>query len=326
MTEIIIREYEDQDFDQLLQLNLEDQSNWFFGTPDGTLSQRKARWEELTPYERWLHGGWWLDPETLKLYIHVIKKTGSKIFVAEHNEQLIGECDLSIGFDPEFGQLRGHLMWLLTKPTHRKKGVAQKLLSHAMTYLKTRNAEELFTEAEDERSENLYKKIGFIQKTTIVKKFLNNPVGLDEGLIERLDERYNLKEIKFDEIPFNTQIRILGTYYTPIWDVYRCESLPELYDILGVPVPDPKPVEIIDKRDNTKYYGILDQNPRLWIPKKTSMLIIKELIFLLITESYYEAHGPELLLQYYSKNNPLVEFIQDLNGKTETLPLYYKRF
>ncbi len=53
-------------------------------------------YEELTPFQRVLHGGYWMDEGVLRRHIHEYITRGHPLFVAEMGGKIIGECELWI--------------------------------------------------------------------------------------------------------------------------------------------------------------------------------------------------------------------------------------
>ncbi len=318
MTNCLIKIFQREEAEALLELNLIEQGKWFHGSPDGQLTKEPASWEELTPYERWLHGGWWLDPDTLALYLDVIEETQGVILVAEKNGKFIGELDLAIGYDPIFKETRAHLLWLVVHPKHRRKGVAKRLVQAAATVARKRGAQALYTEAEDNRSERLYVQSGFTKATTITEKVVY-PTEINYEEVENLE--FESEKVDSRQIPVNSYLRILGSYYTPEWDVVRASRLGQLYDILGVPIPEPSFVKTI--LDDFTAYMVLDHRPRIFV-ESLDVESIHIMTKIAVTESYYEANGPDLYLQYYEQFSESLGLSERFQIKQKGTPLFRK--
>ncbi len=318
MRDYVIRKFHKEEIEALLELNIVEQGEWYHGLPNGQLTSNPARWEELSSYERWLHGGWWLDPKTIALYVDMVEETQGIILVAERNGEFIGELDLSIGYDPIFKEIRAHFLWLVVHPQYRRKGIANSLIQTAMSLMRNKNVQALYTEAEDSKSEQLYMKTGFKTVTTITEKIVYSTEINDEEIegLEYRNERINPRSI-----PVDTYYRVLGLYYTPQWDTIRASRLGELYDILGVPIPEPSFVKT--NLGETTAYIVLDHRPRIFVEKLDSETI-KTLTKIAIIESYFEAHGPEQYLQYYDGFEKMLGLENKFQVKQEGIPLLRK--
>ncbi len=318
MAEYTVRTFQKEETEKLLELNLIDQGEWFHGSPEGDLTDSPASWEELTPYERWLHGGWWLDPRTLTLYLEIMEETNGIILIAEKNGEFIGELDLSIGYDPIFKETRAHFLWLVVHPEHRRKGIAKRLIQGATAIARNKGAYALYAEAEDRRSEQLYVHSGFRKAETITEKVVYSTEINDEE-IENLE--FESEPISPKDIPLDSSFRILGSYYTPQWDIVRASKLGELYDLLGVPVPEPSFVEVT--LDEFTAYMVLDHRPRVLVESLNNESI-ELMTKIAIIESYFEAHGPDLYLQYYDRFEKEMGIESRFQVRMKGTPLFRK--
>ncbi|HLE46472.1 MAG TPA: hypothetical protein VI915_05780 [Thermoplasmata archaeon] len=55
---------------------------------------KEARYEDLTPAQRWLHGGPWMDPRLLALHVRRISGAGGAVRVAERDGVVAGAVEL----------------------------------------------------------------------------------------------------------------------------------------------------------------------------------------------------------------------------------------
>ncbi|HKZ63969.1 MAG TPA: hypothetical protein VJ400_05965 [Thermoplasmata archaeon] len=70
-------------------------------------SQRLGRvpYEDLTPFERWMHGGSWMDLSLFRRHFHECQVRGFPVFVAEEEGRVVGECEVWVDEEPEpFGR------------------------------------------------------------------------------------------------------------------------------------------------------------------------------------------------------------------------------
>jgi len=61
---------------------------------------KEARFEDLKPAERWLHGGPWMDPHLLALHVRRYADAGGTILVADGKKGLLGSVELWPGVEP----------------------------------------------------------------------------------------------------------------------------------------------------------------------------------------------------------------------------------
>ena len=57
---------------------------------------------DLTPYERWLNGGWWMDPDLYRPYLErLLRPDGAGVaLVAEMDGQVLAEAEAWLGEEP----------------------------------------------------------------------------------------------------------------------------------------------------------------------------------------------------------------------------------
>ena len=65
--------------------------------------QRLGRvpYEDLTPFERWMHGGSWMDLSLFRRHLHEYQSRGFPVFVAEDSGKIVGECEVWLDEEPE---------------------------------------------------------------------------------------------------------------------------------------------------------------------------------------------------------------------------------
>lgn len=64
--------------------------------------QRLGRvpYEDLTPFERWMHGGPWMDLSLFRRHLHEYQSRGYPVFVAEDRGRIVGECEVWLDEEP----------------------------------------------------------------------------------------------------------------------------------------------------------------------------------------------------------------------------------
>jgi GNAT superfamily N-acetyltransferase len=89
-------------------------------------------YEILTPFERFLHGGAWMDLGSCRRHLHEYASRGFPVLVAEEGGRVVGHCDVWLAEEPEpFGRY-GEAEMLLVDPARGGPGAMGRLLEHAM--------------------------------------------------------------------------------------------------------------------------------------------------------------------------------------------------
>ena len=57
-------------------------------------------YEDLTPLERYLHGGFWMDLSLFRRHFHEYQRRGFPVLVAEERGHLVGECEVWLDEEP----------------------------------------------------------------------------------------------------------------------------------------------------------------------------------------------------------------------------------
>lgn len=78
-------------------------------------------WENLTAQERFMHGGYWNDPDCLKIHLDSFLQFGN-VLTAKEGEELVGELEYHIAGDEL------HLDWIMTHPNFQRQGIATALI------------------------------------------------------------------------------------------------------------------------------------------------------------------------------------------------------
>ncbi len=61
------------------------------------LREGACRYEDLTPFQRMLHGGYWMDINLCRRHLHEYITRGFPVFVAEEAGKIVGGCELWFG-------------------------------------------------------------------------------------------------------------------------------------------------------------------------------------------------------------------------------------
>ena len=80
-----------------------------------------CRYEDLTPFQRMLHGGDWMDVNLCRRHIHEYISRGHQIVVAEEGGKVVGECELWLADEPPpFGRYADIEMLMVSRECDRK--------------------------------------------------------------------------------------------------------------------------------------------------------------------------------------------------------------
>ncbi|RLE85311.1 MAG: hypothetical protein DRJ41_01475 [Thermoprotei archaeon] len=158
--EITIREVQgEEDYPGIVEVHCSDVERWYKYV-DGR--KIEARYKELTPFERWLNGGPWMDLETIHLHFDILKSSKGKAFIAiANNEKVVGEAEIVFSEEPEPYGRYCFLEVLVVHRDYRRRGIGTKLVKHCLEYARSHGYKLFDTIPEDERSKNLYIKLGF---------------------------------------------------------------------------------------------------------------------------------------------------------------------
>lgn len=91
-----------------------------------------ARYTDLTPYQRWRHGGPWLDPGTCAQHLQRFLNGGGLAFVAEAGGWVVATAELSLADEPLPYGRNLNLNTLYVHRNHQGRGLGSALLQHAL--------------------------------------------------------------------------------------------------------------------------------------------------------------------------------------------------
>ena len=221
MLEFKLREAKLDDTFEIVSCNIDDVEKWRHFDQMKFLDE--ASWDELTPFERYMHGGPWLDPQTFRIHFETVKEANGDIIIAEYNDKVIGELDYVVDSDDESTYMS--ILWLLTRPKYRRKGVATALMKHVISKAKELGCEKIFIEPEDVRSLNLYCKLGFRRLYDLLK--------VDIQSIPKLKPEVNAEVTvrNWDDTPPSDFREVIGLYYTPKYEWIALKRMKELSKI-----------------------------------------------------------------------------------------------
>lgn len=157
------RSYQEADFSQLMELNKSLIKTWFHHTKEGFVTDKETTWMNLTPRERYLHGGPWNDPKTLRIHIDEFLKFGSIHVVENENKEIIAEIEFHY-----FEKDKIHIDWMMVSPYSEKMGIGSLLLDKLDEYIQDHGISNItiFTEPEDGT-------IGFYEKNNYEQDYFS---------------------------------------------------------------------------------------------------------------------------------------------------------
>jgi len=94
VTDVTVRPAAESDLKAILEIHKAQNDfggSWFTNPFAGG---KEARWDDLTPAQRWLHGGPWMDPQLLALHLRRYAEAKGAVLVAERGGKVVGEVEL----------------------------------------------------------------------------------------------------------------------------------------------------------------------------------------------------------------------------------------
>lgn len=90
----------------------------------------RTRYEDLTPLERYLHGGFWMDLSLYRRHFHEYRRRGFPVLVAEEKGRIVGDCEVWLDEEPApFGRYAG--IEMLERASETSAEVAVELVRQA---------------------------------------------------------------------------------------------------------------------------------------------------------------------------------------------------
>lgn len=212
LVEITIRPYQETDSLQIIQLNtLEYKVDLKFIS-------------SLSTVEKFALADWWSSPEVFSWYLQLLHSANGGIIVAQNaSGTIIGHLDYLL--ENSFHRNTLHIFWLITHPDYRNKGVAKQLIQHVQGIAKENNTTKLLVEAEDSRSDALYRSLG------VIDRYLSNWYYDYEWYLQNLANTFVLPEyIQVEEVKelsyqyIQNWFRVVGEYDTPSFDFHLLQK------------------------------------------------------------------------------------------------------
>ena len=156
MTSIHIRPATLADAPAISAVHCSNVTAWKTWEADG--SSRPARYADLTPYQRWLNGGPWLDANSCGFHLNRLLNGGGFALVAELNGRVVATAELSLAHEPPLYSRNLNLSALYVHRNHQRQGIGSSLMQYALTLAEKHHCE-TFTVAHAE-APNFYKRHG----------------------------------------------------------------------------------------------------------------------------------------------------------------------
>jgi GNAT superfamily N-acetyltransferase len=106
---------------------------WYRTLPDG--SRVPSRYEDLSLFERFLHGGPWMDPEGCSAHLRGVLASGQRPLVAVEGDRVVGEMEVVVGPDHRWGRT-AHIDVLNVERGFQRKGAGRALVLDARRWAK----------------------------------------------------------------------------------------------------------------------------------------------------------------------------------------------
>ncbi len=110
----------------------------------GQRHKREATWEECSLLDRWEHGGAWMSPELCAIHLNRILQQGHIPLVAELDGMIIGEMELYLEEDGEYG-FHANLSVFYLHVDYRGQGIGSLMMQDAYELLQQIGCEALTT-------------------------------------------------------------------------------------------------------------------------------------------------------------------------------------
>jgi len=99
-------------------------------------------YDELTIYERWLHGGPWMTVETGAIWLNHLLRRGVMVIVAEVENQVMAYLEAYIGTEPQPVGRHVHIGQLVTA-ADATEPTTEKLVQHLINWAQSQSIEQL---------------------------------------------------------------------------------------------------------------------------------------------------------------------------------------
>ena len=143
---LIIRYATLSDTNAIHEIHRSDIHEWKASTIDdeGVRYKRPATWEECSLLDRWEHGGAWMSPELCAIHLNRILQQGHIPLVAEMDGKVVGEMELYLEEDGEYG-FHANLSVFYLHADYRGQGIGSLMMQDAYELLQQIGCEAMTT-------------------------------------------------------------------------------------------------------------------------------------------------------------------------------------
>lgn len=189
MQKIIIRPATVTDAPAISAVHCSTVARWY--TLDANGVERPARYGDLTPTQRWLNGGPWMDAETCARHLRRLIAGGGQALAAELNGRIVAEAELHTADEPApFGR-NMNLSVLYAHRNYQGQGLGSLLMQRALELAGEQNCD-TFTVACAE-APDFYAKHGLRHAATYTRFQLSTQAANIDYTVEPLpDAPYDL--------------------------------------------------------------------------------------------------------------------------------------
>jgi len=148
------------DIDALVDVECSDVETWYHFSSKGRGDP--AAYDELSPWERTMHGGPWMDAAALAQYWDDMERLGITPLVAEFNGKVVGHLDIIFSDELPLGRFL-YLDVLTVHKAYRRRGVARALIKEAEGLARRRKVGFMLVEPQEYEGPSglLYRSCGF---------------------------------------------------------------------------------------------------------------------------------------------------------------------
>jgi len=186
---IIIRQATVTDAPAISAVHCSTVAGWYALDANGV--ERPARYNDLTPAQRWLNGGPWMDVETCAHHLRRLIAGGGQALAAELTGRIVAEAELHTADEPApFGR-NLNLSVLYAHRNHQGQGLGSPLMQRALELADEQNCD-TFTVACAE-APDFYAKHGLRHAATYTRFQLSAQAANIDYIVEPLpDAPYDL--------------------------------------------------------------------------------------------------------------------------------------
>jgi len=148
------------DINAIVEVECSDVEKWYHFSSEGRGDS--ATYDELTPFERTMHGGPWMDASELALYWDKAEGLGIMPFVAEIDGKVVGHLDVLFCEELPLGSFL-LLDVLMVHNDYRRRGVASALIKEAEDLARRRGFGAAIVEPQEYEGPSglLYRSLGY---------------------------------------------------------------------------------------------------------------------------------------------------------------------